>query len=665
MPERIVLDPSELASGRTELDITPWLAQDGIDWGDAEVSAYQAPALRGAIPVDYTVPNRSISGGLIFSKTVGGTTTAQARTAIATKMAQIQREGGWLKRVTNSGGTVFTEIVNATFRATSVSGLYSARDMDLDASFSLEAIPEFYENEVTDSDNSTTTARELIFTQTGLSGDNPARVRLVVDNDGTTDWRGLIWAFRSRHFPRDGSHQTTAKVTYGAEELQPLDTATKVALSGAHGGTVVTHGTVSTNWTPVVGTNIGGTSYMTHTGTYRVWGRVYSTSGTLVQSRFVWDVGDFVNPAENTSFRMPGASNYYIMDYGEIRLDPSSVGTHRWQGQIQAKGNAGAENFSVDKVWLQNTDEGAGVITSPLSFAVGLATYSARSEFNTESGVVTGDSLAVGGTWAAATGSDTDDYSESNDELTRTAVSDTAARIIYPAGMSNLTTMSASLDFKRTSGDARSGLVVRYEGTDSNDYLLVEAPTSSTFRVAKVVGGSGTVLASTVVYLNANAYYTIRAFVNPLGQFVAEIAPQGATSPTARLTGTDSVLATSGALASGKAGIYDFNDSSIACTRTYDNFGAWVPAADAVAFASRSVQLGTEAILRQDSGGTAYGPVTDVIGDLPRLPTTSGTIEVALIPSSGDFDTLPDTLGTASISARPYRRPSWLYVDDA
>lgn len=671
MAEQIIFDPSELAGSRDEIDVTPWLTQDGVDWGDASVDMSQAQGLRGGIPVDFTTPTRSITGGLQFKETVGGTTVSQARAAISSKIALWQREGGWVKRVTHAGGTVFAEVTNASFRATSNPGVFANRGLDIDASFSLEAIPEFYEAEVTDSDNSTTTDRELIFNSTGLSGDNPARVRLVVDNDGTTDWRGLIWAFRGRHFPTDGSHATTAKVAYGAEELQALDTATKVALSGAHGGTVVTHGTLSTNWTPVVGTNIGGTSYLTHTGTYNWWARVYSTSGTAVQYRAVYDVGDLVNPEENASARLPGASNYYIVNLGEVRIDPSSVGTHRWQGQIQAKGDVGGENFSVDRVWLQNTDEGAGVLSAPLADVVGAATYTATDSFNQSAGTLNAKVMPTGGTWATVAGTPGDFSVEATGHtVQRTVSTDTGAvnagRFAI-GGTTTLTNTTVRVDVKTSSvaSGVFSGLIARY--TDTSNFVLANfqyssfGPSNVTFY--KYVAGSPTLIgAGAMPLMSINTFYTFSLTVTSGGIVRFAVFPQGSNVALAVATTQDSALATGGALPSGRVGFWDFG--SVSATRTYDNFAAWASTPDSVVFASRSGQLGSDAILRQDSGGTAYGPVSSVAGDLPRLPTSAGTVEALLLPSTGDFSKVPDTLGTASISARHYRRPSWAFVDD-
>jgi len=68
-------------------------------------------------------------------------------------------------------------------------------------------------------------------------------------------------------------------------------------------------------------------------------------------------------------------------------------------------------------------------------------------------------------------------------------------------------------------------------------------------------------------------------------------------------------------------------------------------------------------MIREDSTGTAYGPVSQVIGDLPRLPPTvqGRTTEVFIKASRGDFDTLPDT-GIDDLSARITYRPVWLTV---
>ena len=684
MAETIILDPSELTSSRSQLDITPWIGPDGIDWGDASVSAYMAEASRGEIPVDYRVPNRSISGGLIFKGTVGGTTAVAARTAIQQKLSLIQREGGWVKRITPSGGTVYADLTNASFRTSSWSGRESRGGFEVGASFELEAIPDFYEAETTDSDNSTTTTRELLYTTALTSqGDSPMRCRIVVDNDGSTDWRGLIWCFRSKNYP--GSTAATrntgsASMVYEAESLGALDTAIARAGTAVYGtvtaaywsgGTVVHHGTLSTSWTPVLGGKIGGTTYPTHQGSYQMFAKLASTSGTTVRARAVWDVGDLVNPTENAPVRLPGGTTPYIVDLGEMRLDPAPIGTHRWDWQIQGAGDAGSENLSVDKVWLANKDEGMGIVTANLDASSFTTTYISRSEFTTESGAINGDSLVVGGTWT--TTGDATDFSESSDILTRAEVSDasntgryaragssTSANVTIRCDLNIPTTLSAATS-------SRFGILGRY--TDTSNWfaiVLYPAPIAGMLRlnVLKRVGGSVTTISSPSPPIALGVWYTLELVLSG-SSWTATAYSQGAGTPLITTSGTDADLA--GTLASGGHGIYDEHATSTAGTRQYDNFLVYSSTPDAASYASQSIQLTTDGIYREDSGGTAYGPVSSVIGDLPRFPVppqSGGTVEAMLIPSLGDFDTLPDTMGTASISAQNSRRPSWLFVDD-
>lgn len=686
MAERFILDPAAVASGRTELDITPWVNMNGLDWGDASVQSYYSEAQRGDIPVDYRVPNREISGGLVFAETQGGTTTIQARSKIQAKMSLFQREGGWIGRVTNSGGTVYADVVDAQFRATSVSGWESRAEADVNASFSLSCIPDFYGEEQTLSDHSETSAAELIFTETDIEGDFPGRVRIVVDEDDAEDQRGLIGCFRSRHYSSD----STAAMEYEAEELGPLDTATAVAGTSIYGtatsgmwsgGTIVHHGTLSTSWTPVLETDIGGTTALDHTGTYQVFARLASTSGTTVGARFVYDVGDLVNPVENPEWRFPsggtaGATAPFIADLGEIRLDAPPVGTHRWQGQVQMRGDAGAETGSVDKLWIVNKDEGMWRLSAPLGRAVtSFSTFIARSEFTSESGAINGDSDALGLTWASA--GDATDVSVGSGVATRSEVSDanTQTGRYVASGVSALAAQTVKISFKwsalaSASGSVRSGALARYTNTSNWFYGGVQftyisaGVYATTLQVIKCVGGTVTTIWSDVLPTpGLDTYYTALLSVDTGGAWEAQLL---GSSGGAILTssGQDTDLATGGTLATGKPGFYDANTSATALTRTYDNFAAQAFAPDAVAYASESVQLTTDGVYREDSDGVTYGPITP-IGDLPRIPVAGledRTTEVFLKASRGDLDQLPDA-AIDDISARIYYRPSWLFVD--
>jgi hypothetical protein len=660
--ERITLDPSELTT-RTALDITDWIAQGGVDWGDALIQATMAEQQVGAVPVDYTIPNRSVAIPLRLDER-GGTTFASIRSLLQAKTGLWQAQGGYLKRVLNSGGTVYADVVNATLHL-SGDWMQAHRDVDANASLVLECLPDFYEAEETLSDHTETTAAELIFTETTANGgDFPLgdRVRVVVDDDQAQNQRGLIWHFRGRHY----SSASTAASAYEAEALQTLDTAAKAAKVGASGGTVVTHGTISTNWTPVVGTNIAGTSYLTHTGTNRIWARVFSTAGTAVEARFVYDVGDLVNPVENNPVTLYDGGTFHILDLGEARLDPPPTGTHRWQGQIQARGQAGTESFSVDRIWVQNRDESAGVLQAPIVVSDGVSSFTARSGFDTESGALTGDTAAVGGVWVGA--GDATDFTVGSGVAVRSEVSDANENTGRYAisGASAMTATVVEVDTKVEiwpDSTMYRGVVARY--TDTNNWLMATLqgiPTGNKIPilVRKRVSGTVTTVAtitSRTDYRN-DTFFRLRLYVDAQGVWAVWL------DGVLEGFGQDSALATGGGIASGKPGFYDAWTSALGgIDRTFDNFAAWVPPSDAVTFASQSTELSTSGIVREDAGGTAYGPVSVVNGDLPRLPNQSsaGTVEVFVKASRGDFAITPD-IGIDDASARVFRRASWLTV---
>lgn len=492
----------------------------------------------------------------------------------------------------------------------------------------------------------------------------PSRVRIVVDEDSGQNQRGLIWSIRGKHY----DSAATAQSAYEAEALQTLDTAAKTAKAGASGGTVVTHGTISTDWTPVVGGRIGGTSYPTHTGTNRFYARVLSSSGTAVDARLVYDVGDLVNPVENNPVTLYDGGTFHVLDLGEARLDPPPIGMHRWDWQVQARGQAGTESFSVDRVWVVNQDEAAGVLQAPITPTSNFTSYAARSDFTNESGAITGDSLTVGGVWVGA--GDADDFSAGSGAATRTATSDAANTGRWVTVDTNLTNSVVEVDVSHSDANAsmgaamKVGVVARYADTSNHVRAVLRraasGATRAQLRVEKRVAGTITALIDwTEVLSSAQFISAVRLSLRVFSSGEWSVAIDGTTV----VSGSDSALATGGALASGDVGLYDEYTSASGLTRTYDNFASWAPSVDAVVYANQSAELSTGGMYREDSGGTAYGPVSIVSGDLPRMPNQSsgGTVEFLVKPSRGDLSTLPDA-GIDDLSVRVYRRKSWLTI---
>jgi hypothetical protein len=682
LAETIVLDPAEVDPGRFELDITSWISSEGVDWGDAEIAAYMAEQARGSSPVDFRVPNRTITVPFAL-KDRGGVSFDVIREQVQAKAALFQQEGGRVKRVLSNGGTVYADVTNATLKLSGGWG-QAHRDYDTEATLTLEAIPDFYGNEITLNDHVETAAAELVFTEAQVLGDHPGRVRIVVDEDDGEDQLGLIWGFRSRHY----SSAATARLVYEAEALGPVAPAAGTALAGASGGTVVYIADVATGWTPLLDTRLGGTAYLTHEGSYRVWARCRSIQGTAVQVRLVWDVGDLTLPVENTAVTIPGTEGpFYALDFGEVRLDAPPVGTHRWHGVFQAKGESGGESASIDRVWFQPLDEGAGRLrVASQALEPGLTGYSARDEFNQTAGALAGKTAPAGGVWAGA--GDTDDFSVETTGKTaqRTAVSDADANTgrYAVSGVAAFAVQVVQIDVKRAAFGSNSsaeildmGALARY--TNTSNWLMahidVVTGTSSNpeifeFRVRKRVAGTVTTLKTVAIgsfshssyWLNAS--YTIRLSVDAAGRWSAwwYQVESAAGDPIAQ--GQDTDLATGGVLASGKPGFYDAKQGSTAQTRNADNFLAWSPERDAIIHASQSAELRWNGMFREDSAGAGYGPVSHVIGDLPRIPPSGlegRTVETFLKASRGDLVELPDG-GIDDISARIYYQPSYLFV---
>jgi hypothetical protein len=320
-------------------------------------------------------------------------------------------------------------------------------------------------------------------------------------------------------------------------------------------------------------------------------------------------------------------------------------------------------------------DEPVGILRAPPNINQGLSGYSARSEFATESGALAGDTATVGGAWAGA--GDADDFTVASGVATRASTADANINTgRYATLGSSLTAAVVQADvrlsnvvFAEVDDEAEFGVLARYVDT-SNWLMATLSPVTSGWQllVRKRVAGTVTTLARTNPFaLGEDAWYTVRLAAYTQGQVFAWVFPQGSDSPGEPTIAFDSALATGGALATGKGGVYDTHSGSGAVTRTYDNFAAWVPPNDAVMFANQSAELAWNGITREDSSGAAHGPVSHVEGDLPRIPVSGlegRTVEVFVKPTRGDLDQLPDS-GIDDVSVRLYYRPSWLFAPES
>jgi hypothetical protein len=677
----ILDDPAVADAERVPFDLTPFVGPDGPDYGDAAIEAYMAESARGQTPVDFRVPNRTVTVPLVLHDH-DGTTLAEARSSVQAKVALFQSEGGWVTR-DSAVGVVYADVVSATLKLGG-SSAQAHGFVDADAVLTLECLPDWYEDEIELDDLAETSATELVevLQQDGVDavirGNYPGRVRLVVDEDDAETQLGLLAAFRSRHYSADA----TAAEAYEAEALTRLGAAALATVTGASGaGTnnVVQHANLAPHWTPVLSTQIIASGHMTHRGSYRVWARV-RTPGvasepvySMPRVRLIWGVGAPVNPTENPPKQVPGHSNFYDMDLGEVRLDPAGAGTHQWQGIFQALKESPAQStIQFDKVWIVPVDESYTLLRTPLGAGQGGGTFNAWDAFEQAAGALTGKTPIIGGNWTALSGSDADDFAVdgTNDWAERSSLSDAAANgRAVTVGTTNYPAVGAMVDINRSSEeDSRLALIARATSQtailQAGYYGEIDDP--GKWFVRRGDWSTGTELAAFEERLPADEWWTMMLVVTTGGQFAFWRYRQGGAPGEPLLVGYDSTLAAGGSNATGKVGIHDHAPGSTVHERRYDNFVSWTPNHDAVLYPSQSAELRTDGIEREDSAGGVYGPLVPDSGNLPRIPPSGleqRPVELFLKWSRGDFDRHPDS-GIDDGSVRPFYRPCWLYLPD-
>jgi hypothetical protein len=180
-----------------------------------------------------------------------------------------------------------------------------------------------------------------------------------------------------------------------------------------------------------------------------------------------------------------------------------------------------------------------------------------------------------------------------------------------------------------TSFTHRGGVVARY--VDTSNYLQAYVTDQASNDLAplvelrKNVAGTITSLLSASLPLSSN-YYNLGASTARLR---VTVSPSGVVGVWAHLgTGDfigspllmtyDADLATGGALASGKCGIYDENRA--ATSWKYDSFWAAATVDDAALFASRTLTISSAGVLRRDAGNAVSGAPRSYEGTYLRIP---------------------------------------------
>jgi hypothetical protein len=666
----IILDPAEVAiTGRVEIPLEGGgirTFNEGLDFGDQEIKAFMAEGTFGSQVIDNTWPLRTIKIPLVIREAPGVSFDEQRAKLEAWVSAVNTDGGGWLKRILPSGRHFFADIVEAKLRL-STDWLAENRNVDRQATLELQALPDFYGDEVIEAavEGTGDVSQTL-----KVKGTLPARVTsLKVEDKSAHEQYGLAYHLRCRNY----SSATTAKWAYEAEELTPLDLATEIELTGASGGRAIRHNNLAPNWTPVLSTNLKAGTYLTHQGVYNVWARVFSTSSSLPWVRLLWDLGDIVAPSENTQIRVPGTNGFFLVNLGQITLRGVPFGEQRWQGIIQARGEAGGENLSIDRLRFLCADEGSGVLrgTPAVTSPVG-ATFQVRDEFNQEAGKATGKSAAIGGVYSAVAGSDTDDFEiDASHRLRRTTKNDSGTiggvslpgrGIGVPVEPTNLVfTFDFSAEGELTN-EFRIGQILSYVNS-SNFVLAYLTFTRNPGKAVEVC----VVRADGVVLGKRYAPPGLSTYASPKGSLLTMVRGRQLQIFTAAEGGVfESALSVEDAMigVKGRAYLYDQNVGSITGVRWYDNLGIWIPQNDPVIYSSRTARLTSEGMFRASEDGKSSGMVAYPAGDLLRLPVAGSgerVLEIAAKASRGDFENLSDS-GLDKVAMQLSYRPCWAQV---
>ena len=637
----------------------------GLDAPEAPLSAQWAGAagVDGDLLVDSRYGNRQVSAVI----RVVGSTDAQLEDRVQALQAAVtkqHREGGELELTTPAGTVVTFDVLDASFNVILDKRYMTRQVAQVTLVFTCKPFARGAEQDL--GDNVETTLPALVFTEASIPGDVPALGRLVVDEDDAEDQLTVMWGVRSRNY----SAAATAGLFWQAEALTPVSAgaATVAGPSGAHGSgsNTIEATALTTEWQDVLKSTVGST-YFTHVGAYRVIARVQADSANAgsVQVRASWGLGDLAVYQQGAAADTT-AGGWVLCDLGVVNVPQAVTGTHRWELRVQAKSTVNGDDAFVDWLLLIPVDESAGVAQATTA-GTSLVTR-VHDTFEQTAGNLDGKTPAptTDGAWAESTaGAFTLDTT--NHVAQRTGVSDAAglSNAKLAVASAALAGSWASVEITQTADWGAGyfgGLLLRY--VDVSNWLAVGmyspgAGSAVYLRIYKRVAGTVSLVAASPTYGVGSNPFRIRASAYANGLVTSDISFNG--TPAFGLSATDSVLATGGALASGKLGIIDHYPSATANTRRYDNFQGGTLDRNAACFAGQSIRIAHDGVVREDAAGNVWGDPGKVEGDLLLIPPSGreGRACEVVVKMSRALLGSPGDLAADDLSARLYATARW------
>jgi hypothetical protein len=616
----VKLDPIAAVGSRATLDLNSGpiqVQQAGIDWGDAAVQQYLAEQRFGQIPVSYRVPNRTVSLPLALGMGLDGE-EEQARAQLQQKVALLQREGGVLLRQREGGPPLYADIVDAVLAVPDVWG--ETGEVEPGLTLRLVCLPDFYGEEVeldaVEEVGQAVGVLKSLGSPAAIAGDYPARCRIALEEKANQNQKALLWGFRSSHYSPD----PTAALVYDARALTPLNGAVERSDSRCYSGhSVELEKPQPETWHPFLSTNLlAGAKPMSHLGTYRVFARVIAQAAA--KFRLEWQVGDAVAAQVNAEQQVQ-AAGVSIVDLGTVHLGDVPVGERWWSGVIAVEaGPKTGQSAAVDRMWLQPVDDGCGRLKGTAHGTPDLLspTKAAAAWESVAPGTAVWTPSGANGT--RQTKNVTVAANSESQELKLTGFG-----FALPEGAVVVGIKAVFNSVSGTRLSYASEVVQMYKAAA----LAGTAKTAWWPDVsggALVVGGSSDLWGTTwtPAQINAAGFGIGLKIVNHSGEPV-----------------TAAVI--------------------VVEVTVYYAFSASAVTQDAVLYADRETQLRTDGAFRESPATPSYAPVTECLGDLPRLPPSGlegRLVELFVKNSRGEINDLDE--GRDSIAAKVFYRPCYL-----
>lgn len=456
-----------------------------------------------------------------------------------------------------------------------------------------------------------------------VAGDAPPDARLIITEVASQTRRHVEFGVQSRGYVP----AAPPPVLVDAVDLTVTGFAgTRGSLPGAYGtGSNVV--VASALPFPV---RAAGLPRLPHVGAHRVKARV-NLGATTTKIRLAWQAGD--GPLTANGWADAKGTGFRELDLGTIIVASAD---QTWTGQVEVwdpDATTGNQTW-IDYLMVIPCGDGYGVARALFTEPTGTVLNAFDNFTGTTAGsALNGRAALAGGAWATS-GATTDfafaDYHD-GEVASRTTTLDAGPRIGLLGTAAYQNVESSTLVFAEgtelgSNDRVSQGVVARY--VDASNYLRLywsQILRSNTGRdlgtsliLEQVVGGSVTKLAETGTS-DTRQWFRVRLWAYDSGRIVGKLM-SGEGVELARVEASSASAATSGPLASGKAGIYDMSTVTGGMSRYYDEPSiATLAPENAVLYPTRSLQVDSEGAVRADATGAYWGRPTSYKGPGFRL----------------------------------------------